>query len=77
VHALQQRGGGVEGGGTDVVCLSADVRVGPLAPEACAVAELRFLALRRGVVGVEAVRVVDLGSTEHVDVRELPVVVVV
>jgi hypothetical protein len=66
-----------KGGETDVVCLSADVRVGPLAPGACAVVELRFLALRKGVVGVEAVRVVDLGTQEHVDVRELPVVVVV
>lgn len=62
--------------GTELVCLSADVRVGPLAPGACAVVELKFLALRRGVVGVEAVRVVDLGTQEHVDVRELPVVVV-
>lgn len=74
VHALQQRG---SQDGTDVVCLSADVRVGPLAPGACAVVELRFLALRTGVLGVEAVRVVDLGTQEHVDVRELPVVVVV
>lgn len=74
VHAAH-RGGTLEG--TDIVCLSADVRVGPLAPEACAVVELRFLALRTGVVGVEAVRVVDLATQEHVDVRELPVVVVV
>jgi hypothetical protein len=81
VHAFQQQRGGGSGGsgseGTDIVCLSADVRVGPLAPEACAVVELRFLALRKGVLGVEAVRVVDLGTQEHVDVRELPVVVVV
>lgn len=82
VHALQQRGGGGGGGvglegSTDIVCLSADVRVGPLAPEACAVVELRFLALKTGVLGVEAVRVVDLGTQEHVDVRDLPVVVVV
>jgi len=74
VHAMQQQRAGLDG--TDVVCLSADVRVGPLAPEACAVVELRFLALRKGVLGVEAVRVVDLGTQEHVDVRELPVVVV-
>ncbi|KAL2269968.1 hypothetical protein VTJ83DRAFT_2152 [Remersonia thermophila] len=60
----------------DLVCLSADVRVGPLAPGACAVVELRFVALREGVVGLEAVRVLDLGSQEHVDVRELPLVVV-
>ncbi|KAK1837284.1 TRAPP trafficking subunit Trs65-domain-containing protein [Podospora conica] len=73
VHAMQ-RSSVVDG--TEVVCLSADVRIGPLAPNACAVAELRFLALKEGVVGIEAVRVIDLGSQEHVDVRELPTVVV-
>lgn len=61
---------------TEVVCLSADVRVGPLAPNACHVVELRFLALSEGIVGIECVRVVDLGNQEHVDVRELPVMVV-
>ncbi|KAK4168618.1 TRAPP trafficking subunit Trs65-domain-containing protein [Cladorrhinum sp. PSN259] len=73
VHSMQ-RSGSVDA--SEVVCLSADVRVGPLAPNACAVVELRFLALKQGVVGVEAVKVVDLGSQEHVDVRELPLVVV-
>ncbi|KAI1141904.1 TRAPP trafficking subunit Trs65-domain-containing protein [Hypoxylon sp. FL0543] len=60
----------------EVVCLSADVRVGPLAPGACHVAELRFLALKEGIVNVEAVRVVDLTNNEHVDIRDLPTVVV-
>ncbi|KAK7431085.1 hypothetical protein QQZ08_002366 [Neonectria magnoliae] len=60
----------------EVVCLSADTRVGPLAPGACHVVELQFLALQEGVVGVEAIRVVDLGSQEHVDIRELPTVIV-
>jgi hypothetical protein len=73
VHAMQ-RSSVVDA--AEVVCLSADVRVGPLAPNACAVVELRFLALREGVVGLDAVRVLDLGSQEHVDVRELPLVVV-
>ncbi|KAK3301119.1 TRAPP trafficking subunit Trs65-domain-containing protein [Chaetomium fimeti] len=73
VHAMQ-RNSVVDA--AELVCLSADIRVGPLAPNACAVAELRFLALRAGVVGLEAVRVVDLGSQEHADVRELPLVVV-
>ena len=73
VHAMQRSGAPET---SEVVCLSADVRVGPLAPSACAVVELRFLALKEGVVGVEAVKVVDLGSQEHVDVRELPLVVV-
>ncbi|KAI0388037.1 TRAPP trafficking subunit Trs65-domain-containing protein [Hypomontagnella monticulosa] len=60
----------------EVVCLSADVRVGPLAPGACHVAELRFLALKEGIVSVEAVRVIDLANNEHVDIKELPTVVV-
>ncbi|XDG09246.1 hypothetical protein ABKA04_008861 [Annulohypoxylon sp. FPYF3050] len=60
----------------EVVCLSADVRVGPLAPGACHVAELKFLALKEGLVGVEAVRVIDLANNEHVDIRDLPTVIV-
>ena len=74
VHAMQ-RGSAVDV--AELASLSADVRVGPLAPQACAVAELRLLALRAGVVGLDAVRVVDLVSQEHVDVRELPLVVAV
>ena len=62
---------------TDVVCLSADTRVGPLAPGACHVVELQFLALQEGIVGMEAIRVVDLGSQEHVDIRDLPTMLVV
>jgi hypothetical protein len=61
---------------TDVVCLSADTRVGPLSPNACHVVELRFVALREGIVGIEAIRVVDLATQEHVDVRELPLMMV-
>ncbi|KAJ4322779.1 hypothetical protein N0V84_004672 [Fusarium piperis] len=73
LHALQKNAL-VES--TDVVCLSADTRVGPLAPGACHVAELQFLALQEGVVGLEAIRVVDLGSNEHVDIRDLPTMLV-
>ena len=61
---------------TDIVCLSADTRIGPLAPGACHVVELQFLALQEGIVGMEAIRVVDLGSQEHVDIRELPTMIV-
>ncbi|UNI14562.1 hypothetical protein JDV02_001179 [Purpureocillium takamizusanense] len=60
----------------DLVCLSSDTRVGPLAPGACHVVELQFLALREGVVAVDAIRVVDLGSQEHVDIRDLPTMLV-
>ncbi|KAF5710690.1 hypothetical protein FGLOB1_5344 [Fusarium globosum] len=73
LHALQKNSS-VES--TDVVCLSADTRVGPLAPGACHVVELQFLALQQGVVGLEAMRVVDLGSQEHVDIRDLPTMLV-
>lgn len=73
LHAMQKNSA-VEP--VDIVCLSADTRVGPLAPGACHVAELQFLALQEGVVGIEAIRVVDLGSQEHVDIRELPTMIV-
>ncbi|KAF5000662.1 hypothetical protein FGRMN_1595 [Fusarium graminum] len=73
LHALQKNSS-VES--TDVVCLSADTRVGPLAPGACHVVELQFLALQEGVVGLEAMRVVDLTSQEHVDIRDLPTMLV-
>ncbi|KKA29127.1 hypothetical protein TD95_002338 [Thielaviopsis punctulata] len=73
VHAMQ-RNSLVDA--PDVICLSADTRVGPLAPGACHVTELRFLALKDGILGIEAVRVIDLVSQEHVDIRELPLIVV-
>ncbi|KAJ5047279.1 uncharacterized protein L3040_003113 [Drepanopeziza brunnea f. sp. 'multigermtubi'] len=60
---------------TEIVCLSTDTRVGPLAPSACCDVELKFMALKAGIVGVEAVRVVDLGTQEHVDIRDLPSIV--
>ncbi|TLS29136.1 hypothetical protein PpBr36_00294 [Pyricularia pennisetigena] len=71
VHAMH-RSSLVEG--YDVLCLSADARVGPLAPGACHVVDLRFVALRAGTLTIEAVRVVDMVSQEHVDVRELPTI---
>lgn len=61
---------------TEIVCLSTDTRVGPLAPSACYEVELKFMALKTGIVGIEAVRVVDLGTQEHVDIRDLPSIVV-
>ncbi|KAL7936259.1 TRAPP trafficking subunit Trs65 domain-containing protein [Trichoderma chlorosporum] len=73
VHALQKNAA-LES--TELICLSADTRVGPVAPGACHVVELQFLALREGVVGLEAIRVVDLGSQEHVDIGDLPTMIV-
>ncbi|KAM3514454.1 hypothetical protein MY11210_001898 [Beauveria gryllotalpidicola] len=73
LHALQKNAA-VDG--ADLVCLSADTRVGPLSPGACHVVELQFLALRPGIAGIEAIRVVDLGSQEHVDIKDLPTTVI-
>ncbi|KXJ91932.1 TRAPP trafficking subunit Trs65-domain-containing protein [Microdochium bolleyi] len=74
VHAMQ-RSSIVDS--ADVACLSGDVRVGPLAAGACHAVELKFLALKAGIASVEAVRVVDLATNEHVDIRDLPTTLVV
>jgi hypothetical protein len=34
------------------------------------------MALKAGIVGFEAVRVVDLGTQEHVDIKDLPSILV-
>jgi hypothetical protein len=61
----------------ELVCLTTDIRLGQLSAGSCYTADLKFLPLRTGVLGVESVRVVDLVSNETVDVRELPGVVAV
>lgn len=73
LHAMQKN---AAVGTAEVACLSADTRVGPLAPGACHVVELQFLALKEGIIGIEAIRVVDMSTQEHVDVRDLPTMVV-
>jgi hypothetical protein len=73
IYAMQ-RNSAVEP--ADIICLSTDTRVGPLAPSACYEVELKFTALKKGIVGIEAVRVVDLGTQEHVDIKDLPSIVV-
>lgn len=60
----------------ELVCLNADVRIGPLAPGTCSTVELKFLTLKEGIVGIDAIRIIDLGSNEHVDIRQLPTIVV-
>jgi hypothetical protein len=72
LHAMQKSAAAE---GPDVLVCSTDVRVGPLAPNACHTVELKFMAMRAGVLRLEAVRVVDLGTNEHVDVTDLPVIV--
>jgi len=48
-----------------------------LAPGASYTADMKFIALTAGVLSVDAVRVVDLGTNETSDVRDLPAIVAV
>ncbi|KAK6515479.1 hypothetical protein TWF506_007813 [Arthrobotrys conoides] len=59
----------------ELIPLVNDVRIGPLAPNACHTAELRFIALATGVLTIEGVRVVDLMTNDITECRELPTVV--
>lgn len=61
---------------TEVVCMSTEARVGHLAPSACFEVELKLMAFKIGIVSVEAVRVVDMGTEEHVDITDLPTILV-
>lgn len=61
----------------DLVCLTTDIRLGQLSPGSCYTADVKFVPLCAGVLGVESVRVVDLATNEVVDVRDLPGVVAV
>ncbi|ERF76131.1 hypothetical protein EPUS_01465 [Endocarpon pusillum Z07020] len=85
IHALQKSSINAHTD-TDLIPISTDVRVGPLGSGACHEVQLKLVALRVGVLRLEAVRVVDLGREQEggvgsgvVDVRgdELPEVLVV
>lgn len=56
----------------EVISLSTDIRVGVLAPSSCFSTEIWFLALERGYVGIEGVRVLDVVEGRWVDVGDLP-----
>jgi TRAPP trafficking subunit Trs65 len=73
LHAMQKNAA-IEP--ADIICFSTDIRVGPLAPAACHTVELRFMALVSGIIALDAVRVIDLGTQEHVDIKDLPSIVV-
>ncbi|KLJ09841.1 hypothetical protein EMPG_14736 [Blastomyces silverae] len=60
---------------TELICLSTDIRVGPLPPGTCHSTELKLLPLAAGVLHVEAVRLVDLNTNEALDIRDLPDIV--
>ncbi|KAK5239919.1 hypothetical protein LTR16_011350, partial [Cryomyces antarcticus] len=64
VYAMQKNGTQEP---TGLVCLSPDVRIGPLASSACFTTELKFLVLAPGVLRLEALRVVDLDTKEVMD----------
>jgi hypothetical protein len=77
----------------ELICLTTDIRIGyvrisllsyqtltivsHLAPGACYTADLKFLALSAGVLSVDAVRLVDLGTNETSDIRDVPAIVAV
>ncbi|KAL2858403.1 TRAPP trafficking subunit Trs65-domain-containing protein [Aspergillus pseudodeflectus] len=69
VHAMQKN---VAGQDADLVCLSTDVRVGPLSPGTCFATELKFLPLVVGSLRLESVRLIDANSGETTDIRDLP-----
>lgn len=84
VYALQHQN--PQSSGTELLSLTPELRIGPLAPGTCHEAEIRMLALKHGPLRVEAVRVVDLvkeieeGATAAgvmTDIRTLPNVVAV
>ncbi|KAL3480245.1 TRAPP trafficking subunit Trs65-domain-containing protein [Aspergillus californicus] len=69
VHAMQKSVAGQE---ADLVCLSTDVRVGPLLPGTCYATELKFLPLAVGSLRLESIRLIDINSNETTDIRDLP-----
>ncbi|KAL8738087.1 MAG: hypothetical protein Q9181_001073 [Wetmoreana brouardii] len=69
LYAMQKSNGKEAVG---IVCLSTDVRLGSLNPGFCHNAELKFLPLAKGVLQVEAVRVIDLVTNNAIDIRTLP-----
>lgn len=73
VHAMQ-RSAAMET--TEIVCLSTDTRIGPLAPSACHEVDLKFMATKAGILTLDAIRVVDLGTQEHLDIKDLPIIVI-
>ncbi|KAL9123004.1 MAG: hypothetical protein Q9187_000442 [Circinaria calcarea] len=64
-------------GTAQLVCLTTEIKIGPLHPGACHTAELKFLPLAKGLLQLEAVRFVDIESGDTVDVRNLPDVIAV
>jgi hypothetical protein len=84
VYALQHQN--PQSSGTELLSLTPELRIGPLAPRTCHEAEIRMLALKEGPLRVEAVRVIDLVKENEeggaaadfiTDIRDLPDVVAI
>ncbi|KAF7594121.1 hypothetical protein BBP40_010120 [Aspergillus hancockii] len=69
VHAMQKSVAGQE---ADLVCLSTDLRVGPLLPGTCFATEIKLLPLTVGALHLEAVRLVEVNTNETIDIKDLP-----
>ncbi|KAJ5620571.1 hypothetical protein N7510_004555 [Penicillium lagena] len=69
VHAMQKN---VTGQEAELICLSTDIRIGPLLPGTCHSTELTLLPLATGALHLEAVRLVDVNTNETTDIRDLP-----
>lgn len=72
--------------GTDLVAITAEIRIGPLAPGQCHESVLEMMALKAGTLQVDAIRVIDLvregaeGASAPgvlLDIRDLPDVIAV
>ena len=61
-----------------VVSLSTDIKVGPLAPGSCQETRLKLLPLKAGVLRLEGIRITDVLANEYIDIRQddLPDVIV-
>ena len=63
---------------TDLLSLTAELRIGPLDVGACHEAEIMFVAYKPGLFTVDAIRIVDLSSEleggvgKINDIRDLP-----
>lgn len=71
---------------TDLMSLTAELRIGPLAPGQCHESEIQMVAFETGSLRVDAIRVVDLAREAEegtaamglfADIRDLPDIVVV
>ncbi|BDD54792.1 hypothetical protein MPDQ_006671 [Monascus purpureus] len=69
IHAKQKS---VAGQDAELICLTTDIRIGPLLPGTCHSTEFKLLPLAIGALHLEAVRIVDLHTNEPTDIRDLP-----